>query len=652
MNWKRLSLVAGLGLLMLLGCRSPLQDGYGQLVVSFGFHDGARLLQPDFDLEPESYVLVGSGPDGTEFEVTAETSPVKVPGLVFGSWTVRVYARNADRIVIAEGMGTTEVHVAHTSFLSVPVTPLEGFGSLELTVQWNSEDTDEPAIEASLASPLPMDLEFQINDAEDTGTWSGSGIPTGYHALTLKLLDSGVPVIGAVEVVRIVKDQVTRGLFRFPWINKGTGELQVEITPEMEDPILVTLSGVPDELPAGGSLSADVSVPAGTGEVRVDWYLNAQKVGTGDSLALAGLEPGTYRLDVIVFSEDEPRAGSASKTFQVREFDNTNITGFVWSPDGQRIAFTKSPTGSTANCDLWVADRDLRNANLIRSGVAAYGSLDWQGDWILFTPDLEEGLPSSYYGSGEYFKIHPDGTGETQLTYTFSNGIRTVFWDPDPWYKDIGTCSWARFVPGTGYLYFVAHDGNGWYSSYRCNADGSDGWVQVSEGNAWRAAVSPLGKLLYAHSLNYNTPVAIYSVNPELTDRRLVKENLPPLGFLVSRDGQRAAWGTGGEVYSIRLDGTDERRATNDAYEDWLAGPGEDGEHLLIISPRGDGNNHVFSVSVNGGEPVQLTFGSYDQGAAALSPAGNWLACLRVPEDYVYPGSGVTPYALAVKLLE
>jgi len=247
-----------------------------------------------------------------------------------------------------------------------------------------------------------------------------------------------------------------------------------------------------------------------------------------------------------------------------------------------------------------------------------------------FTPDLEEGLPPSYYGSGDCFKVHPDGTGEAQLTFT--NGIRTQFWNHS--YDNIGTISWARFVPGTGYLYFVAHDGKGWYSSYRCNADGSDGWMQVSPGSAWQAAVSPVGdRLLYAAADNYSTPIDIYSVTPELLDQRL-------------------AWGLGGEVYSIRLDGTDELRATNDTYEDGLAGTGADGQHLLIISPRADGNNHVFSVSVSGGPPVQLTFGPYRDGAAALSSAGDRLAFLRVPADYVHSGSGVTPYSLAVKPME
>jgi len=123
---------------MLVGCRSPLQTGYGQLAVSFGFRDGARLLEPDFDLEPDSYVLVGSGPGGAEFEVITETSPVTIPGLVFWSWTVRVYARNADRILIADGQGGAYVHVADTAYLTVYVRPLDGFGAMELTVSWDA----------------------------------------------------------------------------------------------------------------------------------------------------------------------------------------------------------------------------------------------------------------------------------------------------------------------------------------------------------------------------------------------------------------------------------------------------------------------------------------------------------------------------------
>ena len=57
----------------------------------------------------------------------------------------------------------------------------------------------------------------------------------------------------------------------------------------------------------------------------------------------------------------------------------------------------------------------------------------------------------------------------------------------------------------------------------------------------------------------------------------------------------------------------------------------------------------MFSVSVNGGTPAQLTFGAYVEGAAALSPAADWLACLRVPAGYVVSGAGSCPYALVAK---
>ena len=203
--------------------------------------------------------------------------------------------------------------------------------------------------------------------------------------------------------------------------------------------------------------------------------------------------------------------GPARRTglFEVREFENTNITGFVWSPDGQRIAFAKSPAGSPANCDLWVADPDLRNARLLCSGVAASGPVDWQGEWILFMPDREEGLPPSYYGSGEYWKISANGgradPAHENLHQRHPHRVREPVLRQ---HRDrlLGTLRARHQLPvlrGPQRQRLVPE-----LPLQRRRHP--DGWTQVSSGYAWRAAVSPLGdRLLYADSSNYNTPITI-----------------------------------------------------------------------------------------------------------------------------------------------
>ena len=76
-----------------------------------------------------------------------------------------------------------------------------------------------------------------------------------------------------------------------------------------------------------------------------------------------------------------------------------NISDYLWSPDGTKIAFVKCPDGQTWDCELWVADKrpgsaQLENPQLIYTGIEWAHLEDWQGEWILFMRRHEEEAPS------------------------------------------------------------------------------------------------------------------------------------------------------------------------------------------------------------------------------------------------------------------
>jgi Tol biopolymer transport system component len=614
--------------------------------------NGAKTLLPDIDMEPASYVVTGSGPRGGSFEVSTEGTVVEIPGLDFGDWSVTVYARNAEGVVIAKKTQSVAVHAGQTVSAIFIVTPLEGFGSLSLTVRWNKEDTENPRVEGELipAEGPALPLPFAVSNG-DTGRFGSDTIPTGYHTLAFQLLDSGIVTIGAVEVVRVVKDQLTTGDFEFPEINRAGGAVEVNITPDMADPIEVTIHDQREVIRFGESMMCRASVPAGVSNVVYVWYINGESQSTGQSYEVRGLDVGIYRLDVTAFTTDGSRAGSASHLFHVtEEFDNSYITDHIWSPDGSRLAFVKAAPGRTWNCDLWVADRDLSNARLIYTGVGAYRLEDWQGDWILFQIDREEGLPSYYYGGGEFWKIRPDGTGLSQVTWTFRNGIRRVFWNHA--YDNIGTAVWAAFVPGTNLVYFRAHDGNGWYRTYLCDDSSSFWWRHVSYPDfSWRSALSPTGdRLLYGSSMNYYLPMTIKAVRVDLSGLTVLKRDMRQTSFIVLSDGAHVSWGLDGDIYAIGIDGSGEAAVTQDSYSNSLANsyPGN-GQQLLMTSNREDGNYHVFSVGLSGAPIVQMTFGAFSDSAPAISRDGQYLAYRRLPEGY--SGTAPHPYELVVKPL-
>jgi len=324
-------------LLALFGCPLPIQETetLSTLTLNFSVDGGARTLLPEIDMDVADYDVTGTGPDGASFEIGTSAGSVEVPGLAFGEWTVVVQANNADGTVIARGEGTTTVHTGENSTLNITVTPLDGYGTIDLTLLWNAEDTEIPSIEAQLipSSGPAVNLDFTITGG-NTSTFTSSTIPTGYHTLTLKLLDNGLLTMGAVEVVRIVKDQTTSGTFEFYDINEPGGNIQINITPEMADPLLVLLSGAAATKPENQSMALSASVSGYTGNVTYVWFVNGDSISTGETFSFDNSwAQGYYRIDVTAYSVDGTQAGSDSVFIEVTE--PAAATGFqtVWKTD-------------------------------------------------------------------------------------------------------------------------------------------------------------------------------------------------------------------------------------------------------------------------------------------------------------------------------
>jgi hypothetical protein len=213
---------------------------------------------------------------------------------------------------------------------------VEGYGSLDLTLFWTASETVDPSISAELVpeTGIAIPLTFNI-DPPGTATYTGSDIPTGYYTLVVQLLDSGTLTMGAVEVVRVVDGQTTSGTFEFYDINQLEGSIQVNITPIMNDPIDVTMSGQIPEFGVGGFMKVDTSVPPETGNVVYVWYINGDAIATGKSYTTqTDLAPGVYRIDVTAFTSDGSRAGSATYTFKILDLVPADVT-LAWDPNSE-----------------------------------------------------------------------------------------------------------------------------------------------------------------------------------------------------------------------------------------------------------------------------------------------------------------------------
>jgi hypothetical protein len=311
--------------LALLACQLPgnSSDGAGgTLTVSINT-GSARTLLPPLDMTPASYAISGAGPAGSTFSQSTTGASATVTGLTFGSWTVTASAKNAAGAVIGQGTAAATVDTGKVATVALTVSPVQGTGTLKPTANWTASDLQAASIDAQLLPSTGSAIALPFSMGTGTATAQNSSLAAGYYTLTVKLLDNGALVMGAVEVVRIVQGQTTAGTFDFTQVNKAAGSISIGITPVTSDPFTTSLSGQSAALAVGSAMTVTAATPGYSGNVTYVWYVNGLSKATGSNASPSftvgsGLAQGIYRLDVTAFSSDGMRAGAATTTFKVQ----------------------------------------------------------------------------------------------------------------------------------------------------------------------------------------------------------------------------------------------------------------------------------------------------------------------------------------------
>lgn len=313
--------VAAVAVIGFAACQLPVDDPGGSLEVNVGSID-TQSLEPDLNMDVDSYVVSGSGPSGSSFERTTSGGVIAVEELTVGAWTIDVVGYNVDGIDVARGSGETDISAGETSQLTVTVRPYEGEGTLSVSVTWPDADVADPSVEAELVASdgTSVSLPFTISEAGQA-SYERADTAAGYYTLSVQLLDGTTPVAGAAEAARVAAGATTGGTIAFNSVNPPTGDTDITIDPDLDEPLEVSLSGAVADLELGGSMTATAEVSNADGQtVSFTWYLNGAYLDDGDTVTVGqSLEPGTYRLDAIAYTADGNRSGSASHSFSVVE---------------------------------------------------------------------------------------------------------------------------------------------------------------------------------------------------------------------------------------------------------------------------------------------------------------------------------------------
>ena len=309
-----------------------LDPNTGSMILGIDPGFQINTVLPDINMIPAQYEFHGEGPNGGSFDVSDDQLPVYQRGLEFGEWTITVNVKNVDGIIIAQGTQTATVHTGEVITLQIPIRPVSGHGTLDLAVFWNEADINLPSLQGQLTldNGTTIDLDFPTIDPGHTQCIQ-ENIPTGYHTLIIQLLDNDVHVAGAVEVIRVIDNQTTSAVFEFYDINQSGGDISIILTPQMDEPLDIELTGQEVEIFEGDSMTVTATAPIDVGTVEYMWYINGEYKGTGETLLIENnLLPGVYRLDVTAFTSDHRRAGSLTHTFTVIE---SSWVTLLWDPN-------------------------------------------------------------------------------------------------------------------------------------------------------------------------------------------------------------------------------------------------------------------------------------------------------------------------------
>jgi hypothetical protein len=144
-------------------------------------------------------------------------------------------------------------------------------------------------------------------------------------------------------------------------------------------------------------------------------------------------------------------------------FDESEITGMSFSPDGTMIVYSSSFCSPTFGCFEGVLIRSLSDPNSYTTLQGAARQPDWSPDGALI----------ALVKDGDMYTIHPDGTGLTNLTNTPTISEYQPSWSPDG-----SKLAFGRPDPGgIPQVYVMNRDGSGQTQlTHDPSAAGSPAW--------------------------------------------------------------------------------------------------------------------------------------------------------------------------------
>lgn len=199
---------------VILSC-SPFQDRsrYSlEIFIQSQEIPGFRTILPDFDLQVTLFTVEIDGP-GSDYDTILETheSLIQLDSIDPGTYSIRIGAFNQSGIQIGEGQESVVVAKAGLNTASVIISPLQGAGELEVTIEWPETDVSDPNIDAVLQNNRTGEHEAVVFDLTSgySASYVNSSLESGSYILSIQLMDGDTPVWGTVTGIGVIKNLIT-----------------------------------------------------------------------------------------------------------------------------------------------------------------------------------------------------------------------------------------------------------------------------------------------------------------------------------------------------------------------------------------------------------------------------------------------------------
>jgi hypothetical protein len=443
-----------------------VQNQDGKLYLHFDNVKSKSSLEPSIEMEIESYLITGSGPDGRSISPVSSTGEdVTIDNLFNGNWDITVQGLNSDGTPIGEGTQSVEIIANTTTSTSILVEEFSGEGTLTLEINWPYQDLKDPNIDAHVISEKDntnTNLEFSINSETGEASYSGN-LDSGYYTLYIGLYDGDTDdlnnkLIGKIYSLRIVKGNETSYIFEATSDDLNVyGSLTVTVSSDIEKTFDVTLSSNQKSLYEGFSDTL-TATPSDDGEYTYSWYLDGIKESeTSFQYNIPKtLTLGRHNIDVIC-SKNEMNS-SASCIINIEEHPENFIKINILTKDTSNIEKEFLLTYGLSNIEqLFISNNDtsLLSASSLEANLINYDNNNYLNNKFIIEPFNQDINGQDYTGSYPEF---PNDFSIMQLTIDNEEGRNLIYNNEN----QINFISKGSFNNYTG-LFFYSDDCNSKY---------------------------------------------------------------------------------------------------------------------------------------------------------------------------------------------